>query len=58
MAKPIIEKISKKFDPYQYFKKECLQSHQNKSEEEIEKVIKINLMFQILGMSNKLEKYG
>ncbi len=46
-AKPGVEKISKKFDPYQYFKKECIQSHQSndKSEEEIEKV---NFSFFIL----------
>lgn len=40
-VKPGVEKISKKFDPYQYFKNECIQSHQNnnkRTEEEIEKV--------------------
>jgi hypothetical protein len=43
-ARAIIEKISKKFDPYQYFKKEYLQSHQNKSEDDIEKVINLDLI--------------
>jgi len=38
ISKPAIERISKKFDPYQYFKNECIQSHKNKEEDEIERV--------------------
>lgn len=37
-TKSIHIKFSKKFDPFQYFKNEYLQSHQNKSSEELEKV--------------------
>lgn len=38
IAKPVTERIGKKFDPYQYFKNECIQSHKNKAEDDIEKV--------------------
>lgn len=32
------KKISKKFEPYQYYKNEYIQAHPEKSEEEIERV--------------------
>ena len=59
LIRPLVEKISKKFDPYQYFKNEFIQTHQkNKAEEEIEKVFYFynfsffKLHYIILGMPN------
>ena len=33
-----VKKISKKFEPYQYYKNEYIQAHPEKSEDEIERV--------------------
>ena len=38
-----IKKISKKFEPYQYYKNEYVQANPEKSEEEIEKVNFFNI---------------
>ena len=42
-----IKKISKKFEPYQYYKNEYVQANPEKSEEEIEKVNFFNIFFNI-----------
>lgn len=53
-VKQAVEKMSKKFDPYLYFKNECIQSHQNnnRTEEEVEKV---NFSFEFI---NKIKILG
>ena len=46
-----VKKISKKFEPYQYYKTEYIQANPEKSEEDIERVKKIYFFnFFLLGM--------
>ena len=47
-----VKKISKKFEPYQYYKNEYIQANPEKSEEEIERVKYFSYFFKIfyLGM--------